>query len=264
MEVCMKSIFSAAFSGAVFALLMVCPAQALDEHICLGQDTFTGVVLNPVTIESAGFLCSGEDVHASPSWRPRATLPPLIHVQFKDTGTRVKVGETLTLKGSLHKVNDVQRQLGGWLLQGAEIVKSEPATVSNPSPGVEAALHRYIDSLEKSAPNYGEMHPELAREIDGRTSWILGYIQQVGALKSLRFLFSDQNGINVYGADFEHGSAEWLIAPLDESGKVRVQGFIPLPASLQCLSVITYMADGPLGYHGQLPYARWQCRQWGG
>jgi hypothetical protein len=251
MEVFMKSIFSTVFSGAALALLMASPAQGLEEHICRGQDTITGVVLNPLTIETPGFLCNRADVRAWPPVSPRVTLPPLIHVQFKNTGAQLKVGDKLTLMGSLYNVNDQHQQMGGWLLKDAVIVKNAPATASSPTPSIDAALHRYIESLEKGAPNYDEMETRLARAVYQRTPWILTYIKQV---------FADPSGINIYQANFEHGSAEWLIAPLSETGKVRMQGFFPLPASLQCISGITYTADP----EQHLSYALWQCRQWGG
>ena len=256
----MKSIFSAVFCVAAFVLLMTGPAPGLEDRICRGQDTFTGVVLNPLTIETPGFFCNRADVRPWPPTSPRVTLPPLIHVQFNDAGVQVKAGDTLTLKGSLYSVNDPHLQMGGWLLKNAGIVKDVPAADSSPNPGTEAALHRYIESLERGAPNYAEMEPRLAKAVYARTPWIVAYIQQVGALKSLRFLFVDQSGMNAYQANFEHGSADWLIAPLSQSGKVRMQGFLPLPASLQCISGITYMADPS----PRLTILPWQCRQWGG
>jgi hypothetical protein len=259
-EVCMKPIFLTTFCGAAFSLLLVAPAQGLEDRICRGQDTFTGVVLNSSTIETSGFFCNRADVRAWPPTSPKVTLPPLIHVQFKDASVAVKIGDTLTLKGSLYNVNDEHLQMGGWLLKDAEIVKDVPGDGSSPADGTEVALHRYIQSLERGAPNYDEMEPRLAQAIYQRTPWILSYIQQVGALKGLRFLFADSSGINVYQADFERGAAEWLIAPLSTSGKVRMQGFLPLPASLRCITGITYIGDPVL----HISVEPWQCRQWGG
>ena len=235
-------------------------SPALIEHICRGQDTFTGMVLNPVTIGTSGFNCNGSNVTTWPTSSPRVTLPPLIHVRFKDAEERLKAGDTLTLKGSLYRVNDRADQMVGWLLKDAEIVEEMPASESVPSPGTEAALRRYIESLESGKPNYDEMWPRLTKAVYARTPWILPYIQQAGALKSLRFLFTFQDGISVYQAEFEHGTAEWLIAPLSETGKVRMQGFLPLPASLRCGSGITYMGDPS----SRLSIAPWRCQEWGG
>jgi hypothetical protein len=259
MEVCMKSILSAAFCLAAFAL-MSGPAPGLEDHICRGQDSFTGVALNALTIETPRFLCNGRDVREGPPTAPHMTLPPLIHLQFKDADVQLKPGDTVTLTGKLYNVNDHHLQEGGWLLADAQITQTVPAADSSPTPGSEAALHRYIDSLEKGMPNYDEMEPRLTRAVYQRTPWLSAYIKQVGALKALRFLFADQSGNNVYRADFEHGSAEWLIAPLSDAGKVRMQGFLPLPASLDCGSEITYMAD-PYRPVRLLP---WQCQQFGG
>lgn len=165
----MKSILSAVFSLAVFAPQITGPAQGLEDRICRGQDTFTGRVLNPLTIETPGFFCNRADIRTWLPTSPRVTLPPLIHVQFKDAEVQVKAGDTLTLKGRLYSVNDPHLQMGGWLLKSAEIVTDVPGAESSPSPGTEAALHRYIESLERGKPNYDEMETTLAKAIYART-----------------------------------------------------------------------------------------------
>lgn len=267
MEIGMKFIFAVVFCSATCALLMTSPALGVEEYSCLEQDTITGVMLDPVTIDTPEFSCHGyEHVFERTPGMPFPRLPPLIHVQFKDAGTRAKIGDTLTLRGTLYRVSDPGRQLVGWQLKDAEIVTDVPIADIGPSPSTEAALHRYIDSLESGMPNYAEMQPPMGLIVNAGMPWILDYIQHVGALTSLRFLFADQNGFDIYLAKFEHGSADWLIAPLSTSGKVRMQGFLPLPASLNCISDITmdskspdelqhYTSKGP-------PYMLWQCRQW--
>ncbi len=99
---------------------------------------------------------------------------------------------------------------------------------NQPSPGTEASLRRYIDSLEKGEPNYGEMDPRLAATVRSQLPAILSFIRQAGQLKTLTFNSIGDNGMDVYQADFEHARVLWYIAPLTADGKVVGRGFRPL------------------------------------
>jgi hypothetical protein len=96
---------------------------------------------------------------------------------------------------------------------------------NKPSPGTEASLRRYIDSLEKGAPNYEEMTPAMANVVRKNLSGTLATIKQLGTLKSLNFMTVNGNGADVYDVVFEHGRVMWFISPLTADGKVAGRGF---------------------------------------
>jgi beta-lactamase regulating signal transducer with metallopeptidase domain len=96
---------------------------------------------------------------------------------------------------------------------------------NKPSPGTEASLRRYIDSLEKGAPNYEEMTPALANVVRAQLPGILAQIAQLGRLQSLTFKRVDTSGMDVYDVVFEHGHVIWMIGPLTADGKVDRRGF---------------------------------------
>jgi beta-lactamase regulating signal transducer with metallopeptidase domain len=98
-----------------------------------------------------------------------------------------------------------------------------------PSPGTEASLRRYIDSLQKGQPNYDEMSPTRAATERRELPIILPIVQKAGAFKSLTFKEVGEDGLDVYDATFEHAHFEWYIAPLSADGKVVGRGFQELP-----------------------------------
>ncbi len=98
---------------------------------------------------------------------------------------------------------------------------------NTPSPGTEASLRRYIDSLEKGSPNYEKMAPGLAQTVHQQLPGILQYIRQCGSLKSITFERVGPNGTDEYDVVFEHGRADWFVGPLAPDGKVSERGFQP-------------------------------------
>jgi uncharacterized membrane protein len=104
------------------------------------------------------------------------------------------------------------------------------------SPGSEASLRRYIDSLESGQPNYAEMSPLLAADVKRQLPTIMDTIRNLGTFRSLTYEGVDQSGSDVYDAIFEHGRLEWRVAPLAGDGKVIERHFRRLAAN----------TDGPL------------------
>jgi uncharacterized membrane protein len=96
------------------------------------------------------------------------------------------------------------------------------------SPGTEASLRRYIDSLEGGHPNYDEMSPMLAAAVNRQLPTIMSTIRKLGEFKSLTYEGVDPNGSDVYDAMFVRGQLEWHIAPLSVDGKVTSRSFRPL------------------------------------
>lgn len=101
------------------------------------------------------------------------------------------------------------------------------------SPGTEASLRRYIDSLESGQPNYAEMSPSLAAAVKRQLPAIMDTIRDVGTFRSLTYEGVDQNGSDVYDALFEHGRLEWHVAPLAGDGKVIERHFRALAANTE-------------------------------
>jgi uncharacterized membrane protein len=99
------------------------------------------------------------------------------------------------------------------------------------SPGTEASLRRYIDSLESGQPNYAEMSALLAADVKRQLPTIMDTIRNLGTFRSLTYEGVDQSGSDVYDAIFEHGRLEWRVAPLAGDGKVIERHFRRLAAN---------------------------------
>jgi hypothetical protein len=92
----------------------------------------------------------------------------------------------------------------------------------------EASVRRYVESLEKGAPNYDEMDAAQAAEVRQQAPQILQLVAQMGPLKSVTYAHGTEDGADVYLVAFEHGQAEWTIGPLTPEGKVQQRDFRPL------------------------------------
>ena len=98
-----------------------------------------------------------------------------------------------------------------------------------PNPGTEASLRRYIDSLERGAPNYDDMTPAMAQAVRSESALILGAIKKFGPLKSITFTGKAAMNEDVFDVVFEHAHAQWTVGPLTADGKVQSRSFHPLP-----------------------------------
>jgi hypothetical protein len=92
---------------------------------------------------------------------------------------------------------------------------------ARPHPDREASVKRYVEPLEKGAPNYDEMAPAEAAEVRQELPQLLQLIAQMGALASVTYEHGTEDGADVYLVAFEHGQAEWTIGPLTPAGKVQ-------------------------------------------
>lgn len=96
---------------------------------------------------------------------------------------------------------------------------------ARPHPDRQASVRRYVESLEKGAPNYDEMAPAQADEVRQQLPQILALIKSMGALHSVSYEHGTEDGADVYLVTFEHGAAEWTIGPLAADGKVQNRSF---------------------------------------
>jgi hypothetical protein len=107
----------------------------------------------------------------------------------------------------------------------------QPGAVAQPavaSPAAaEAALRRVIGELQRGAPDYSRMSPDLAEATRQQLSAIKGILAQLGPLKSVTFRSVDPNGANTFVAAFEKGSTEWKIV-LGQGGRIETLWFGPV------------------------------------
>ena len=94
---------------------------------------------------------------------------------------------------------------------------------AKPHPDREASVRRYVELLEKGAPNYDEMAAAQAAEVRQELPQILQLMKEMGALKSVTYEHGTEDGADVYLVTFEHGQAEWTIGPLSADGKVQAR-----------------------------------------
>jgi pimeloyl-ACP methyl ester carboxylesterase len=92
-------------------------------------------------------------------------------------------------------------------------------------PDREASVRRYVESLEKGAPNYDEMASPEAAGVRQQLPQLLQFIKFMGPLKSISYEHGTEDDSDVYLVRFEHGQAEWTIGPLSADGKVQKRSF---------------------------------------
>jgi hypothetical protein len=89
----------------------------------------------------------------------------------------------------------------------------------SPVPGGEQALREYIDALDRGAPNYDDMTPQVATNTRQQLLLYRAVLARLGILRALSFRGVTAAGNDVYIAHFSNGSAEWRIGLVKE-GKV--------------------------------------------
>ncbi|HKQ10828.1 MAG TPA: hypothetical protein VJS85_06530 [Rhizomicrobium sp.] len=116
--------------------------------------------------------------------------------------------------------------------QARAIIAAQEALVkaNKPSGGAEDALRLQISAFQKGTPDYDAMASPLASVVRKNAEMAIALIRKQGVLKSLKFRNVLPGGGNVYDAEFEHGSMEWVIAPLTPEGKIDHLAFKPVGA----------------------------------
>jgi beta-lactamase regulating signal transducer with metallopeptidase domain len=88
--------------------------------------------------------------------------------------------------------------------------------------GTEASLRGFINALEQGQPDYGDIDSATAIRLTRQQLPIIrGSFKNWGRLKSLSFVSADDEGMDIYEANFERGQSEWRIAPLTQEGKIQ-------------------------------------------
>jgi bla regulator protein blaR1 len=89
-----------------------------------------------------------------------------------------------------------------------------------PQPGTEAALRRLLDGAQKGHVDYEHMEPLLSDVMKQQEANFLAMMQQLGAVKSVKFKSVGKLGWDAYEVEFANGSLSYHIT-LAENGKVE-------------------------------------------
>jgi len=105
----------------------------------------------------------------------------------------------------------------------AEKVKSQSA-----APGSEAALCRLIDGLTVGEPNYEEMSAPLADLTRQQLPNLQRDHEELGPVRSIKFLGVGGQGEDVYTVNHENGASHWRIW-LDSKAAISMAAITPGP-----------------------------------
>ena len=82
----------------------------------------------------------------------------------------------------------------------------------SPAPGSRAALLHMIEDIQRGAPDYGRMSPQLASALRSQLTQVGGMLATLGAVQSVFFRGVGPGGYDIYGAQFANGAAEFRLS----------------------------------------------------
>ena len=82
----------------------------------------------------------------------------------------------------------------------------------SPAPGSRAALLHTIEDIQRGAPDYGRMSPQLANALRSQLTQLGGMLATLGPVQSVFFRGVGPGGYDIYGAQFANGSAEFRLS----------------------------------------------------
>ncbi|HTE43208.1 MAG TPA: hypothetical protein VK629_20465 [Steroidobacteraceae bacterium] len=98
-------------------------------------------------------------------------------------------------------------------------------------PTCATTLKRVVEELRAGKPDYSKMTPVFAQQTRTQLSAIQGAVQQLGALKDVKFTGVGPAGAEIFNVAFENGATEWRMFCLG-NGYISSAGFRPAsPAS---------------------------------
>lgn len=98
-----------------------------------------------------------------------------------------------------------------------------PGEQMTPDAGSETALRRHIENIERGAPSYDEMAPQLAANIRPHATW-LDRVGALGDVRSITFMGKGPQGANRFDVATAQGVSHWGIS-LDAEGKATALMF---------------------------------------
>ena len=95
-----------------------------------------------------------------------------------------------------------------------------------PAQGGKAAILRGIEDIQRGAPNYQRMSPQLATKIQRQLPQVQAMLTALGAVESIYFRGVGPGGYDIYGAKFSNGFAEFRLL-LGDDGRAQDVIFRP-------------------------------------
>lgn len=96
------------------------------------------------------------------------------------------------------------------------------------NPHSEAAIGRLIAGTMSGKPNYAEMSPALAEATRKQLPKLQANMQELGAVKSIKFLGVGAQGTDSYTVWHENGASHWRIS-MDSNGIIALAAVSPGP-----------------------------------
>jgi hypothetical protein len=75
----------------------------------------------------------------------------------------------------------------------------------------DVALRRLITDLQTGKPNYDSMSPAFAQATKQQLPRLQAMLAALGPVRSTEFLFTGDQGSDVYVVRYEHGDSDWSI-----------------------------------------------------
>jgi poly(3-hydroxybutyrate) depolymerase len=97
-----------------------------------------------------------------------------------------------------------------------------------PAANAEATLRRMVSDFSTGTPDYSQMTSTLAAASQGMAEKIQAKLTAFGTLNSLRYKGTEQDGSDVYDAEFANGRAQLRLL-FQEDGKIAGASFEPVP-----------------------------------
>jgi len=93
-----------------------------------------------------------------------------------------------------------------------------PGEQLSPDPGSEAALRRFIDSVQRGAPSYADMVPQMA-DVARAQPGSIDSIAGLGEIRAVAFMGKGPQGGNAFDITTTKGVSHWRIG-LNAEGKI--------------------------------------------
>ena len=97
------------------------------------------------------------------------------------------------------------------------------------SPGTEASVRRWLDSIAAGQPDYADMAPGLAEAAREQWPETRQQFDAFGPFKAIRFVRVSPQGLDVYEADFQNNRIQVAVGPLNPDGKVEQRRWQVIP-----------------------------------
>ena len=116
--------------------------------------------------------------------------------------------------------DDTLSNAGRWLLNRRDFLRLSGLTAAGvmvaacgtpPAPGSEAALKHHLASVEAGKVDYDRMGPELADVYRKQEAQARVLKEQLGAVKSVKFVGVGSMGWDIYDVTFERGSLQYRL-----------------------------------------------------